>query len=182
MKPLVPPTSLHTERLILRAAARVDATDIFTNYTSDPIASHYLQRSAHRDLSQTEDVLAIWGLENWLSGSRFAWSIRRKTQEDAIGLFLLDSGKTSAEIHFGIARRFWGSGIVTEAGQAVIGWIASTQQIEKVSTVCDCEHTASLRVLEKIGFQRIRHLPQHLFLPSMGMRRDCWLYVWARAC
>ncbi len=181
MKLLVPPTSLYTERLVLRAAVRVDADDVFTNYTGDPFASHYLQRPAHRDFSQTEDVLAMWGLENWSSGSRFAWSIRRKIQEGAIGLFLLDMSETSSEIHFGIARRFWGSGLVTEAGQAVMGWIASTQQIEQVSTVCDCEHTASVRVLEKIGFQRIRHLPRHLFLPSMDMHRDCWLYTWVRS-
>lgn len=181
MKPLVPPTSLYTERLILSAAARVDADDIFKNYTGDPIASHYLQRPTHWDLSQTENVLAMWGLENWSSGSQFAWSIRKKNQEDAIGLFLLLLDKTSAEIHFGIARKLWGNGLVTEAGQAVMGWIASTQQIEQVSTVCDCEHTASWRVLEKIGFRRIRHLPQHLFLPSMSMHRDCWLYTWVRS-
>lgn len=179
--PLVPPTLLRTERLVLRAAVRKDADEMFMKYTGDPVASRYLQRFAHRDSSQTENVLATWGLENWLTGSRFAWSIRRQTQEDAIGLFFLILSGPLAEIHFGIARAFWGDGFASEAGQAVMEWIVSTQKIEQVSTVCDCEHTASMRVLEKIGLRKVRHLPQHLFLPSMGVRRDCWLHAWVRS-
>ncbi len=175
-----PPMEILTERLRLRAAVSNDAKPFFVNYTSDKDASLYLQRLPHQSLSETEDFVKTWSSDSWESGSnRFAWVICERGDNIAVGLFLLLLTETVAEIHFGIAPRFWRQGLITEAGKGVMNWVKGSA-IEAVSTVCDCENVASMSVLVKLGFTRLSLLPGHLFLPAFGEKRDCWVYGWER--
>lgn len=175
-----PPYELITPRLRLRAGEATDAEPLFENYTGSEKTSVYLQRKPHASVSDTRSMLEAWGRKSWKTDGRFAWVISEEEDSEAKGLILLVTKGNTAEIHFGIAAPLWGRGLVTEAVQAVMDWIATSSDINEVATVCDYEHVASAKVLSKSGFTRRELIPNHLFLPSFGTKRSCWHFVWKR--
>ncbi|WP_081925269.1 GNAT family N-acetyltransferase [Bosea sp. UNC402CLCol] len=176
-----PPVTFETSKLILTAARRTHAASLFKEYTGREDAARYLQRSAHPSQIRTETVIDAWGQANWHTSNRFVWSILRRPEEKPIGLFLMFIEGSSAEIHYGIGPDYWGQGLATEAGLAVMNWVTERSEISEVSTSCATEHAASLRVLEKIGLQRTRLLSGELPLGSAGTTVDAWLYSWKRS-
>ena len=176
-----PPILLVTPRLLLRAARLEDARLLFIDYTGNDDAARYLQRKAHPSQDKTEAVIRAWGEDHWSSNNRFMWSILSRVDERPIGLFMMFLEKNSAEIHYGLGSAFWGHGLATEAGTAVMNWILRLSGLSEVWTCCAAEHAASLRVLEKIGLSRNALLPQALLLASSGMRVDAWRYSWTRS-
>jgi ribosomal-protein-alanine N-acetyltransferase len=61
-----------------------------------------------------------------------------------------------AFIAFYIARPYWGRGIATEAGNAWIAHGFEKLGITRIEAGINAQNIASLRVIEKLGFQRIR--------------------------
>ena len=171
---------LETSRLILRAARRTHAASLFKEYTGRDDASRFLQRGAHPSQTRTEAVIDAWGESNWQVGNRFVWSILHRPDEQPIGLFLMFVDGSCAEIHYGLGPASWGQGLATEAGISVMDWVMKQSSLSEVSTSCATAHTASLRVLEKIGLRRIELLPGGLLQTSPGIRMDAWLYSWKR--
>lgn len=85
-----------------------------------------------------------------------ALTICRREEGDAIGYGALVVGRASLdepEIAYELLRRFHGHGYATEAAQALVEAAAATGRRRLWSTVRPW-NTASLRVLEKIGFRR----------------------------
>lgn len=85
-----------------------------------------------------------------------ALAICRRAEGDAIGYCALVVGRCSLdepEIAYELLRRFHGHGYATEAAQALVAAAAATGRRRLWSTVRPW-NTASLRVLEKIGFHR----------------------------
>ena len=176
-----PPVTFETPRLILTAARPTHAASLFEGYTGREDAARYLQRSAHPSQIRTETVIDAWGQANWYTSNRFVWSILRRPEEKPIGLFLMFIEGSSAEIHYGIGPDYWGQGLATEAGLAVMNWVTVQSSLAEVSTSCVAEHAASLRVLEKIGLRRKQFLSSELLLASTGAKVDAWLYSWKRS-
>jgi RimJ/RimL family protein N-acetyltransferase len=175
-----PPLMLETHRLLLRAAHPGHAAALFEEYTGRLEATRYLQRGPHPSQIRTETVIDAWGKANWLTNDRFVWSILLRPQERPIGLFLMFIEGSSAEIHYGLGPSYWGQGLATEAGAALMSWVKGHSRLEEVSTSCAAEHAASARVLEKIGLHRTKLLPGELLLSSTGTKVDAWLYSWKR--
>jgi RimJ/RimL family protein N-acetyltransferase len=152
---------------------------VFTEYTGSKDASRFLQRQPHASSEQTLALLEKWGEKNWHHSNRFIWTICR-TDGQAIGLFLMFIDNDSAEIHFGIGPSWWGNGLVTEAGKAVMDWVEKSSPLSAVTTCCAADHAASLKVLEKIGLQHTRHLPAYLRLAAGDQKVDAWVCRWKR--
>jgi RimJ/RimL family protein N-acetyltransferase len=64
-----------------------------------------------------------------------------------------DVERLSAEIGYWLGEPFWGRGIATEALIAVTGHAIATHKLTRVYAVPFAWNTASVRVLEKAGFQ-----------------------------
>lgn len=63
---------------------------------------------------------------------------------------------------------------MTEAVIAVTAWAFTDPYVERVWAVCDVENTASMRVLEKAGFQREGLLEKYGVHPNVSCEpRDC---------
>jgi RimJ/RimL family protein N-acetyltransferase len=58
------------------------------------------------------------------------------------------------EINLGyrLARRFWHQGYATEAAKGVLQYAFDQKYCESVIVIIEPEHTASVRVTEKVGF------------------------------
>ncbi len=175
-----PPMTFATPRLTLRASRAEDAGSLFDEYTGRAEASQYLQRKAHRSKAHTGCVIDACGENSWAATRRFGWSVIPHDYQKAIGLFYLFIDGDHAEMHYGLGPAFWGTGLATEAGSAIMEWVVHRSCLAGVSTSCATDHAASLRVLEKIGFLRTRLLPGELILGSTGLPTDAWLYTWSR--
>lgn len=171
---------LSTERLHLRRARKGDAPVLFANYTGSQRCSRFLQRRADPDAARTQVTLKKWCDEAWSlhDDAPFAWIISTRAADEAIGLFLVIPHGHRTEIHFGIAERFWGQGLVTEAGRAALAALWRNPATQRIWTVCDPENTGSRRVLEKLGMQCEGILKKWLVLPAFGTQaRDCLVFA-----
>jgi [ribosomal protein S5]-alanine N-acetyltransferase len=169
---------LLTQRLRLRRSRRGDGPVLFTNYTGATSCSRFLQRQVHRAAAQTEAMLAKWCDSAWdETDTPFAWVISTRNEDEPIGMFVVVPDGHKTEIHFGLAERFWGQGLMVEAGLAAIQTLWQTPSTQRIWTVCDVEHQGSRRVLEKLGFQCEGMLKKWLMLPAFGeTARDCYVF------
>lgn len=173
------PTTLLTKRLILRRAVQNDARSLFNNYTKDPECARFLTRPAHKKVEETSLMLEKLCDVPWEKEcDMFAWIISLQESNEPIGVFLIISEGHKAQIHFGIGREFWKQGLVTECANVVIEWLMKQPQLQRIWTVCDLLNYGSIKILEKLGFQREGILQKWLILPAFGdQARDCYMYA-----
>jgi [ribosomal protein S5]-alanine N-acetyltransferase len=98
-----------------------------------------------------------------------------------MGLFLMFFENDGAEIHYGLGPTFWGNGLATEAGLAVMAWVRGEPNLSLVHTICATAHDESRRVLEKIGFVCERPVPEALMMKANGEKLDGMFYAWRRS-
>jgi ribosomal-protein-alanine N-acetyltransferase len=61
-----------------------------------------------------------------------------------------------AVLAFYLARDYWGRGIASEAGRAFVRHGFETLGLRKIHAGMNAENMASIRVIEKLGFTRVR--------------------------
>ena len=138
--------AIETERLSLRLRDERDATwyrDLVAERGEDrPTLEEATMRLARfRDLTIETGIGAL--------------AIDRRAEGDTIGYCALVVGRCSLdepEIAYELLRQFHGHGYATEAARALVAAAAATGRHRLWSTVRPW-NTASLRVLEKIGFR-----------------------------
>jgi RimJ/RimL family protein N-acetyltransferase len=94
-------------------------------------------------------------LQNGVKGSPLGiWAAEHRETGEFIGWFMLaPTNLEFPEIGFMIRREFWGQGLTTEICQGLIRSAVNELKIPGVAAVTDPSNAASMRVLEKIGFQ-----------------------------
>lgn len=179
---MIKPSVILTKRLTLRCVVDCDVSYLFNNYTSDPECTRFLTRLPHIKIEQTEQFLEKWCIQSWSKESNnFAWIVALSSSNEAIGVFIVDIENHKAQIHYGIGKRFWGNGFVTEACYAVTEWLSQHPQIQKIWAVCDLLNVGTIKVLEKVQYQKEGLLRNWLILPAFGeSARDCLVY--SRIC
>ena len=60
------------------------------------------------------------------------------------------------ELLYGVTERFWGQGYAAEVAQAVMTYCFDSLHMPVVRASTDAANTASVRVLEKLGFRCVR--------------------------
>ncbi len=141
------PLAIETERLTLRLRDERDAAwyrELIAERGEDmPTLEEATKRLARfRDLTTETGIGAL--------------AICRRAEGDVIGYCALVVGRCSLdepESAYELLRRFHGQGYATEAARALVDAAAATGRHRLWSTVRPW-NTASLRVLEKIGFRR----------------------------
>lgn len=139
---------IQTRRLVLREF-REDDLDAFHAMMSDPAVMQFAPTLPHECLEQTRE---------WLSGRI---GIAPGTGED---LVIEREGRTIGkvgfrafpEIGFLLARDSWGSGLATEAVEAVLERAFTVHRRGIVTARVDPDNSASLRLLRKLGFIETR--------------------------
>ena len=83
--------------------------------------------------------------------------------------------RRSCEIGYWLARALWNRGIVTEAVQAITEYAFGPLDLVRVQTGVFAWNEASMRVLEKCGYEREGVLRQGAF--KDGQLVDCVLFA-----
>ena len=84
----------------------------------------------------------------------------------------------SAELGYWLGKAFWGRGIATAAARAVTGYAFRDLGLLRIDALVLTENMPSIRVLEKVGFQREGLLRQVEL--KQGVPLDHFLYAMLR--
>jgi [ribosomal protein S5]-alanine N-acetyltransferase len=156
--------TLQTPRLILRKLEISDAEDIFA-YASDPQVTAYTAWTTHQSIDDTYEYLRNFVFELYRSDKGMDWGIVEKASGKLIGTCGLYASPEHrrATLGYVLNRDYWGQGLVTEAAKTAIAFGFHVMQLQRIQSVCDVDHLASARVLEKVGMQFEGILHNYLF-------------------
>ena len=164
------------EEILLRQATVEDAEPIY-EYGSDPVVARYADWPVRTSIEPLIEVIKSRA-ESWMAGPEYSWVIATAADNLPIGGITCRIEDESAEIGFLLNQRYWGRGYAGEAATAVIDWLFSLPGISQIWATCDTENSASIRVLEKLGFQRDSVLERAIVRPQIsGDPRDAYLYT-----
>ncbi|MCR6482906.1 GNAT family N-acetyltransferase [Amycolatopsis sp. OK19-0408] len=146
MSPYAPlPSHLETERLLLRPWADPDAAEL-----------RLLHAERGKGTPALEYTQGLIAKQRTATTGLALLPIQRRAEGDFIGYCGLIIGRASLEepeIAYELFQRAHGQGYATEAARAVLEAAKATGRDRLWSTV-GTWNTASLRVLEKLGFER----------------------------
>jgi RimJ/RimL family protein N-acetyltransferase len=87
----------------------------------------------------------------------------------------VSTNQQKAEIGYVLHRDFWSQGYATEAAAMLLRFGFDRLNLRHISARCHPDNHASARVLEKVGLNYQRRIPNHLFV--RGSWRDSLLYA-----
>lgn len=150
---------IKTSRLVLRWTSEDDIDSIYEIF-SDPQVMRYwsvtplMNREA---AAQMQREIA----EGNLKESAWKWGLALSDSNKLIGtctLFNLNLSNGRAEIGYAMGRPYWGNGYMNEALQALVKHAFDVVQLRRLEADVDPRNTASIRTLERLGFQREGYL------------------------
>lgn len=90
-------------------------------------------------------------------GSGIGWVICRRDDARVMGtlaLFHFHEQNDRAEIGYALGRAYWGQGYMHEALTALLGFAFGEMDLRRLEADTDPRNAASIRALERLGFQR----------------------------
>lgn len=162
--------TLYSPRLILRKLEVEDLDDLLKYANNRKIADRIVNIPF-----PYEEPTAVFRLSYVVQGfknkTRFVFAIIQKEKQHLIGeisLHILDQGSL-AEIGYWLGEPFWNQGFTTEAIQTIVKFGFQQLNLRQITATTNKDNLASMRVLEKSGFERIGEkgvLWQYLVLPT----------------
>lgn len=155
---------LETDRLHLVEVNKEHAQGLFDNF-SNPAVVQYYGMDPMTELAQAEKLVERFK-NSFLTGHSMRWAIIRKEDNrfvGTIGLNNLSKGMKRAEIGFEMHPDFWRSGITSEALKAVLYYSFTEMGLHRMGAVTFMDNVASIKLLEKHGFEQEGILRSYLF-------------------
>ena len=156
------PTTLETERLVLRPWRESDVEALFA-YASDPDVGPSAGWLPHQSIDESRDVLE----HILMVPETYAIVIKdRDPADEAVGSISLMIGAASdlaigsdeAELGYWIAKPLWGNGFMPEAVRAIMQHAFCDLRLAAVWAGHDEDNDRSRRVQEKVGLKRQRSI------------------------
>ena len=173
------PTTIQTERLLLRKPQAADAASIFERYAADSDVCRYLAWPRHRSIDDTLAFLAFSDAQwrQWPAGPYLICSLSNGELLGSTGLQFKQP--ECASTGYVLARDSWGKGLATEALLAMRK-TAQDLSVARLYATVHPQHHPSRRVLEKSGFELEGTLRQSLEFPNLeaGVKQDVVCYSW----
>ena len=151
----------------------VDALyDVFSDprvmryWSSGPLANREAAAAMQREIAQQN-----------LSDTQMKWGLALRDTNTVIGtvtLFNLSISNGRAEIGYAMGSAHWGKGYMNEALKALIVHAFDVMNFRRLEADVDPRNTASIRTLERLGFQREGFLRERWHVG--GELQDAFLY------
>lgn len=145
---------LRTKRLILRRMQVTDSDAIF-RILSDHQVTRYYDDETFTEISQARDQIEAWE-KGFINQRCIRWGIAFNTDGAMIGscgYYGFHAWHRRASIGYELARSAWRQGIMTEALEAMIGLGFKEMDLNRIEAVVMPQNTASIKLLEKLGFR-----------------------------
>ncbi|MBK5343437.1 GNAT family N-acetyltransferase [Pseudomonas sp. TH49] len=150
-----------TTRLTYRRPQQADLPTVFAIF-GDPQTNLFNPAGPMTDITQAEALLDRW-LQHWETHGYGWWAISSAQAPEHIlgfaGIAAHDYlGKKVINLGYRFAVEAWGHGYATEAAQNALTHAFNHLGLPEVFGLVRPDHTASIRVLEKIGMCRFGEL------------------------
>ena len=144
-----------TPRVVLRWISENDIDglyDVFSDsqvmryWSTGPLSNREAAAAMQREIAAANlrDTMMKWGLalreSNFLIGTTTLFNLN------------LDNGR--AELGYAMGRAYWGKGYMHEALQALVSHAFEVLELRRLEADVDPRNAASIRTLERLGFQR----------------------------
>jgi RimJ/RimL family protein N-acetyltransferase len=140
-----------TERLLLRPGWREDARALHAAVCDEGIVRNLARAPWPYRLRDAEDFLARERGPHEIANLIFLRGEGAPILVGSVGLGPTDEG--GIELGYWIARPYWGRGIATEAGRALIAHARDGLRLRALEAGHFADNPASGRVLAKLGFK-----------------------------
>jgi len=165
---------LETKNLLLRRIHPSDAGALFKILADDEVTRFY-DDDAFTDISQARDQIEAWETSFKNKGC-IRWGITRKekgTMIGSCGFYGFHTWYQRASIGYELARYCWRQGIMTEALSAMLNFGFDELELNRIEAVVMPENTASIIMLEKLGFRNEGLLEEYEKWGSKGFVDLC---------
>lgn len=145
---------IETERVKLRPIKIEEAEHVYNTWTSDDEVSKYMRWSTHKSVEETKQWIML-EQENCKKDNYFDWGIELKQTGKLIGSigahYVQELDRY--EIGYVIAKKYWRQGLVTEATENMLNYLANEKGIKKFVALHAKQNPASGAVMQKVGFR-----------------------------
>ena len=161
------PPALATDRLVLRPFVPADAAPLFP-LAANPNVARFTLWEAHRTPEDTRMFVGEYAASRYREGIPEPYALVRRGDTldlpiGAAGCFWVSQPNYTMEVGYWVAEAFWGRGFAGEAVAAVVAHAFAAYEVERVQARVVAGNRASVRVLEKLGFQGEGTLRRALF-------------------
>jgi RimJ/RimL family protein N-acetyltransferase len=144
---------IHTERLTIRPFEIEDVPAIHAALYGDATAMHFI--GGPHDVQRTRQGIAGYIDQQRRAGYSF-WAVTERESGAVIGeagLYPMNGVGPDIELGYALGTPWWGKGYATEAAGAILEAAFEHLGVARVVAVAKRENTASLHVLDKLGFR-----------------------------
>ena len=175
------PDQLETTSLILRPFTANDAAAVYKYWQSDS-GWELFNASVPSDFSENDAKRFVAEMSNRSRKDQPNWAIVHQDLVVGVVSLTFEQDQRIAVIGYGIHGDLRGRGLSAEAARAVIDQAFSEYpRLNKIRAHTDGENSASIRVLQKLGFSREGTLRSNQFVKGrfcdeavFGLLRDEW--------
>ena len=146
---------LTTDRLILRRFKIEDAEEMYQNWASEDEVTIFLTWPTHADSDVTKMVLNDW-IGKYDEADCYNWGIEIKETGELIGnisVVAMNENTSSANLGYCMGTKWWGKGIMPEAGRAVVKYLFEEAGFHRIAAYHAEKNPKSGRVMQKIGMK-----------------------------
>lgn len=172
------PPRLQGERIVLRGFTRTDRNALFALF-SDSRVTRYWSHHAWTEITQAQRYLN--GIaRGWRDGSLQQWAIADLQTDQAIGsltFYDIVPAHARAGIGYALQPDHWGKGLAAEAVDLALRHAFGNLGWMRIEADTDPDNAASIRLLERVGFQRegLARERYRLDMGELGQTQDSLL-------
>ena len=155
----LPSVLLTTDRLVLRRFT-LDDVDLLLDLDSDPAVMHFITAGAPTPRIEIREMLQAWLAYYEQPAPTGFWAAEERGSGAFVGWFHLrpgpDHSPQEPELGYRLRRAYWGRGLATEGSTALVDMSFRSGGATRVVAETMAVHTASRRVMEKVGMSLVR--------------------------
>lgn len=164
---------IQTKRLLLRNFRENDANECFESWGQDQLLGKYIVLYPMKEIGQMEQFVRS------LSVNEDAWVIMSKESESIVGYVTIDIPYEQlgvGEIGYVIGKKYQQHGYAFEAVNCVLKEYLINRNMHLIEAKVNETNTASMKLLEKLGFQMDGRLRDRRIDLQSGNRNDLIIY------
>ena len=140
---------LKTERLLLRQYKMSDAKQMFKNYATDPNVTKFLNWDPYKSVEEVEAFLTE-SIKAYDNLDTYNWAIQYNGEMiGSISTTYINDRDSACEVGYCIGKDYWNKGIMSEALEAVIGFLFHEIHMHRIMAKHDVDNPASGKVMQK---------------------------------
>lgn len=151
--------TIETDRLRLRAITAEDVDDFFAVYSNVEVMRYWSTPPLPDKEAASKVIREIQ--EGFKNRQMLKWGLALREDDKLIGsvtLFHPDFTHRRVEVGYALGREYWQKGYMQETLNAVFNYAFDELNFHRLEADVDPRNTASIRILERLGFQREGYL------------------------